>query len=51
VLRLRYGIETGEYLEPKEVAGKLNMSRARVSELERQAIGKIQAMVKLSQAD
>ncbi len=50
VLRLRYGIETGEFMEAKEVAGKLKMSRARVSGLEREAIGKIQAMVKMSKA-
>ncbi len=43
VLRHRFGIETGEFMEVAEVALVLNLSRRTVSDLERRAIGKIRA--------
>lgn len=50
VLKHRFGIETGEFMDVAEVALSLNLSRRRVSELEREALGKIRASRELSVA-
>lgn len=43
VTSLRYGIATGEYTPVSEVAHQLNLKPARVRELERRAVRKLQA--------
>ena len=50
VLRHRFGIETGEFMEVAEVALMLNLSRRAVSDLERRALGKIRASREFSVA-
>ena len=50
VLRHRFGIETGEFMEVAEVALVLNLSRRTVSDLERRALGKIRASREFSVA-
>ena len=50
VLRLRYGIDEEQFMDAVEVAGRLRLSRAEVTELESEGIGKIKALVKLSEA-
>jgi len=50
ILRHRFGIETGEFMEVAEVALVLNLSRRTVSDLERQALGKIRASREFSVA-
>lgn len=51
ILRLRYGLDTGEPMTLKKIGSKLNLTRERIRQIESEALHKLTAAVKEKQLD